>query len=157
MHQYENGTIHGPEHPSQDLDSHLNKTAEHSPMELHGVYKGILNGLHERGEGGVLYLRDNTATYIFPNELKNQNDLRDALHEMLESDSGKLVFFVVEEKEGKCHVLAYPRAVVRDAVAQSVTQSRFDESSAITEVGDQPSPVQSGTETGTDDHQPSPV
>jgi hypothetical protein len=85
-------------------------------MVLPGVYKGILNGVHQRGEGGFLYVRADHAAYIFPSELKNQNDLRDALQDMLQDEAAQHVYYVVEEKDGKGHVLAYPRAVVRDAV-----------------------------------------
>ena len=81
-------------------------------MVLHGIYKGILNGLHERGEGGFLYVRNDEAAYLFPHELKNQKDLQDGLQEMLEGDAARHVFYVVEETAGKCHVLAYPREVV---------------------------------------------
>jgi hypothetical protein len=101
-------------------------------MVLHGIYKAILNGIHERGEGGFLYVRDNEAAYIFPHELKNQNDLRNGLQEMLQDDASQFVYYVVEEKDGKGHVLAYPRQVVRDAVenefrGQSKQTSSHDE------------------------------
>ena len=85
-------------------------------MVLHGIFKAILNGIHERGEGGFLYVCDNEVAYIFPSELKNQTDLRNGLQEMLQDDNSQYVYYVVEKKDGKCHVLAYPRQVVRDAI-----------------------------------------
>jgi hypothetical protein len=85
-------------------------------MVLHGIYKAIINGIHERGEGGFLYVCDDKAAYIFPHELKNQDDLRNGLQEILTDDASQYVYYVVEEKNGKGHVLAYPRQIVRDAV-----------------------------------------
>ena len=89
-------------------------------MGLHGIYKGILNGIHQRGDGGFLYVRKNEAAYVFPHELKNQDDLCDRLQELLQDDNAKLVYYVVEEADNACHVLAYPRAVVEQAVVDSV-------------------------------------
>lgn len=83
-----------------------------SSTSLHGVYTAILNGLHERGDGGFLYLKDNNAMYLFPDEVKNQNDLRDSMRSMLQDDSSKNVFYVAEERNGEIHLLAYPRTVV---------------------------------------------
>lgn len=85
-------------------------------MVLHGVYRGLLNGVYERGEGGFLYVRGDEAAYMFPHELQNQDKMRDGLQEILQDESAKHFFYVLEEKDGKGHVLAYPRQVVQEAV-----------------------------------------
>ena len=97
---------------------------EKPKMGLHGIYKGILNGIHHRGDGGFLYVRKNEVAYVFLHELKNQHDLRNGLQELLQDDNAKLVYYVVEEKDGACHVLAYPRVVVEQAVVDDVRQNQ---------------------------------
>ena len=89
---------------------------------LHGVYTAILNGFHQRGDGGFLYLRDNNAMYLFPDEIKNQNDLRESLRSMLQDDSAKNVFYVAEERDGEIHLVAYPRAVVLEEARKAAEE-----------------------------------
>ena len=110
-------------------------------MGLHGVYKGILNGHYTRGEGGFLYIRANRdLAYIFPHELKNQNDLCQQMQTMLAADTSHLVFYVAEEKDNRVHVLAYPRHIVQAAVESDFVDRKVEEATkeptAIKEVSD---------------------
>lgn len=77
---------------------------------LHGVFKGILNGISERGEGGVLYVKGDECAYRFASEFVN-TQFRGSLERILEEDAG-FHFFVVEEKDNQLHVLAYPKTRV---------------------------------------------
>lgn len=86
-------------------------------MPLHGVFKAAMNGIHLRGDGGFVYVKGDSCAYMFPRELVGQDDLRDALEEALTNEHASRVFYVVEERDGQLHMLAYPREnVLRDVV-----------------------------------------
>lgn len=86
--------------------------------DLHGVFKGLLNGVHTRGEGGVLYVKGDLCAYRFPREFPGES-IRDTLETILE-EHGQQQFFVVDEKDGQLHVLAYPKERVwREALASA--------------------------------------
>ena len=80
------------------------------PNKLHGVFKAILNGLHQRGEGGVLYVKGDECAYRFVHEFVNL-EFRGALETVVDADAGNH-FFVVEERDKQLHVLAYPKTRV---------------------------------------------
>lgn len=85
---------------------------------LHGVFKAALNGIHERGNGGFVYVKDDKCAYMFPRELKDQTQLSETLDEMLSDEKASQVFYVVEERDKQMHLLAYPRdRVLKDMVA----------------------------------------
>ena len=86
---------------------------------MHGVYKGLINGVHQRGEGGFLFVRGDEQAYMFPREL-DQADLREGLETILCDEAAQDVFYVVEERDGHAHVLAYPRTVVRSELELEV-------------------------------------
>ena len=87
---------------------------------LHGVFKAALNGIHERGNGGFVYVKGDECAYMFPGELKGQPQLCETLEEMLSNEHASKVFYVVEERDGTLHLLAYPRErVLSDIVAES--------------------------------------
>lgn len=90
---------------------------------MSGIFKALLNGLHERGDGGFLYVRGEDCVYMFPHELHNQDALRDGLQELLEGDAAHTVFYVAEEISGNAHVLAYPRATVHEVVQKEILDS----------------------------------
>jgi hypothetical protein len=94
----------------QFRNHHLFQTATMNPNNLHGVFKAILNGLHERGEGGVLYVKGDECAYRFSSEFTNVQ-FRGALDKVIEDDEG-VHFFVVEERDKQLHVLAYPKTRV---------------------------------------------
>lgn len=81
---------------------------------LHNIFKALLNGVHARGEEGVLHVRGEVCAYRVPADYSDAS-FRGALERLLEEDAGQH-FYVVEERDGKLHLLAYDRArVVRDA------------------------------------------
>lgn len=88
-------------------------------MTLHAVYRAILRGVQDRGEGGFLYLRGSDGAYMFPHELLGRDDFRGSMRELLEADAARHVFYVAEERDGSIHLLAYPRHVVRDEVTRA--------------------------------------
>jgi len=98
-------------------------------MPVHGVFRAALNGVHERGTGGFVYVRGDSCAYIFPHELTDQDDLRDTLIDAFAHESADRVFYVVEERDEKLHVLAYPREHVLTAVAEE-EQGRIVEEAA---------------------------
>lgn len=79
---------------------------------LHGVFKAILNGTVERGEGGILYVNDkDECKYAFPHEFHNPT-FRSSLETLMEEDDG-VHFYVAREADGKVHLVAYPKERVR--------------------------------------------
>jgi hypothetical protein len=79
-------------------------------QRLHGVFKGILNGINERGDGGVLFVKGDECAYRFASEFTNE-EFRGALSTVLENDDNQH-FFVVEERDKQLNVLAYPKTRV---------------------------------------------
>jgi len=88
---------------------------------MHGVFKAIVNGVHTRGSGGVLYVRGDECAYCFPNEFPDQN-FRHGIETAL-SEQGDQAYFVVENRDGKFHVLAYPKDVVARALQEEIAGS----------------------------------
>lgn len=78
-------------------------------MPLHGVFRAALNGMHTRGDGGFVYVKGDECAYMFPSELKGHADVRETLEEILVDEKAKLVFYVLDERHGALHILAYPR------------------------------------------------
>lgn len=90
--------------------------------KLHGVFACLLNGFHDRGEGGVAYVDGENVAYLFPREFRGVPDgFVDTLDAMLAGDEGKKAFFVIEKKQNKLDVLAYPRTRVVQEAVKSVT------------------------------------
>ena len=85
---------------------------------VHGVFKAALNGMHDRGAGGFVYVKGDACAYMFPRELQGQPQLCESLEEMLADEKASRVFYVVNERDGQLHIVAYPRdSVLRDMVA----------------------------------------
>lgn len=89
---------------------------------LHGVFRGLLNGRHERGTGGVLYVRQGMCAYRFPNEFPDAN-FRERLAEVLSDDEERHLFVVEDKQDGQLHLLAYPIGVVQSAVEDAFRAS----------------------------------
>jgi hypothetical protein len=88
-------------------------------MPLHGVFKAALNGMHVRGDGGFVYVKNEECVYLFPAELKGHEQARETLQEMMEDEKSKQVFYVLEERDNALHVLAYPRQrVMKDMIEE---------------------------------------
>ena len=84
---------------------------------MHGVFKALLNGVHARGTGGVLYVKGQECAYRFPREFGDET-FRSSLASIVDGDDAN--FYVVEEKDGALHLLAYPKEhVFRAAVEEA--------------------------------------
>lgn len=84
---------------------------------LHGVFKALLKGARDRGDGGVLYVKGDECAYRFAHEFRDAG-FRKQLEEVLESDDARGLLFVVEERDAALHLLAYPaKQVWADAAA----------------------------------------
>ena len=84
---------------------------------LPGVFRGLLNGVQQRGEGGVFFVRGADGAYMFPREFTHAQ-FAESLQALL--DDAPECYFVVEERDGHLHVLAYERArVAREALASA--------------------------------------
>ena len=92
-------------------------------MPLHGVFRGLLNGIQERGEGGFLYVKEGNCRYMFPSEVTNE-DVRASMEAMFADESADNVFFVAEERDSKLNLLAYPRNVVANELSAHVANQR---------------------------------
>ena len=99
-------------------------------MSLHGVFKALINGQHERGSGGFLFVKGDSCTYMFPRELVGQDDAKTTLTEMLEDENAKEVFYVQEERDGQLNVLAYPK----DHVLKEIMEVQKKTTSSIEEL-----------------------
>ena len=101
---------------------------------LHGVFKAIVNGVNERGEGGVLFVKGDGCAYRFVSEFAN-DEFRGALTTVVENDENQH-FFVVEERDKQLHVLAYPKTRVWSDLLNEVNSTKKPEvdGTSITEV-----------------------
>ena len=88
---------------------------------IHGVFRAALNGIHERGNGGFVFVKGDECAYMFPHEIAAKNkDMASTLEEMLSDEKAQRVFYVVEERDSALHVLAYPRdTVLKDMLGAS--------------------------------------
>ena len=101
-------------------------------MPLHGVFKAVLNGVHERGDGGFVYVKGDECAYLFPSELEGHAGARESLEELLSDEKAKMVFYVLEERDNALHVLAYPRERVLTDMVEA--KQRTHSASEIQEV-----------------------
>ena len=89
-----------------------------------GIFRGIVNGVRERGDGGVLFVRGNECGYFFCNELPSLVEAqRQHIQELLSHDAANKVFYVLRESDGAMHVLAYPREVVFQRLAEDASNA----------------------------------
>lgn len=89
-------------------------------MPLHGIFKAILKGERDRGTGGFLYVKGDSCAYMYPHELCGQDDARDAIAELLSDENTNTNYYIMEERDSKLHILAYPKAHVYRAVEESM-------------------------------------
>ena len=81
---------------------------------MHAVFKALVNGLYERGDGGVLWIRGDEYCYCFPDEFSNA-EFAYGIRLLLNKPESADLFFVIEEVTGKAHVVCYERArVIRE-------------------------------------------
>ena len=114
---------------------------------LHGVFKALLKGTIDRGEGGVLFVRGDECAYRFPSEFQDQNfatNLQDLVDERAD------LFFVVEEREGSLHVVAYEKERVHREVAESIAAGTSiigsDGTQCVEDCGGDAAPGEGGTD-----------
>jgi len=81
-------------------------------MPLHGVFKAALNGIHERGDGGFVFVKGDECGYLFPSELTGHAEARESLEEMLTDETARLRIYVLEERDNALHLLSYTREQV---------------------------------------------
>ena len=103
---------------------------------VHGVFRAALNGTHERGAGGFVYVKGEECAYVFPHELKNQEELQTTLTELLEdTEKASCVFYVVEERDGKAHLMAYPRdRVLKELMEEVEAQKREEQRARVSDL-----------------------
>ena len=92
-------------------------------MSLHGVFRGLLNGIEERGEGGFLYVKEGHCRYMFPSEVAN-TDVRASMEAMFADESADEVFFIAEERDNNLNLLAYPRNVVANELSAHIAKQQ---------------------------------
>ena len=124
------------------------------------IFRGLIDGVATRGPGGVLYVNfsEETQGYLFPDEFSNP-DLKEHLRELV-SQTDVDALYVVEERDCKMHVLAYPRKTVEAAVAtelQRIARASSDADTTKTGAGTGSDTVDSGPDpvldlTGDDAH-----
>ena len=110
---------------------------------MHGVFTALINGLHEKGEGGVLWVRGETCAYCFPDDFGN-DEFASGLKMMLSKPQSRTLFLVVNETDGRLDVVGYPRARVYEEYEEELRRAGIGESrgdggdgeSAIEEVAD---------------------
>ena len=111
-------------------------------MPVHGIFAALLNGVHERGEGGVLLVKGEECAYLFPHELPDPTGMGESLRETLAQPETRSVFLVVLVSETRADVVAYPRERVyreaREAVAaeKEAAPAPGEEEARITEVAE---------------------
>ena len=87
-----------------------------------GVFKALANGIHTRGEGGVVYVVEDKCCYCFPNEFPHAT-FRGTLEDMLTDDDFAEMYIVVREHDNHLSVLTYPRAHIWETLAKHVADS----------------------------------
>ena len=71
------------------------------------IFKAILNGVHLRGDGGVLFVKDDMCAYMLIDEFKDEK-IRAMLHDLFSEDDDQN-FFVLVHKGDSLDVLAYEK------------------------------------------------
>ena len=115
-------------------------------MSKHGVFRAALNGIHARGTGGFVYVQGDECCYMFPSELEGCADAASTLEEMLsDTETASRVLYVVENRDARLHILAYPkediyRALVGEsnqcgAAASPVVEEEEEETASPTDGG----------------------
>lgn len=83
-------------------------SASSSPVLSLGVYRAALNGLEERGEGGVVYMRGDECGYVFPDEV-SRADVAEGLRGLLADEQSRTLFYLLVERDGRVDVHAFRR------------------------------------------------
>ena len=87
------------------------------------VFCALCEGEDKRGSGGILFVKDDSISYIFPNEFTNK-DFASKMQEVVD-ENAKDFFVVVLEKDRHLHTFMYPKV--------QVLQTAFSGANAITD------------------------
>jgi hypothetical protein len=78
---------------------------------------------HNRGTGGVLFIKDYEYSYLFPREF-NIKDFTTKLQDILDEDEGKNIFFVIE-KDNQLHIMSHSRKkILFDAARNALNNQK---------------------------------
>lgn len=91
---------------------------------LHKVFSAIFQGVQDRGDGGFLYVRGDDAVYMFTNELQGRDELKQTLEDLKCNEDSKKVFYVVEERDDKMHLIAYTKERVFGQIAELIADKK---------------------------------
>lgn len=86
-------------------------------ISIHGIFAAIVKGRQDRGDDGILYVKGEMCAYLKPNEFPDANMCAMA-KQLLEMEQSAHVFWVMEERDGRGHVGAYPREKVYHMLSQ---------------------------------------
>lgn len=86
-------------------------------MSQNNMFKAILNGVHERGDGGILFVKRGECAYMKPEDFKDEG-VAAFVKTLLASENADKVFFAMEEHEDRTVCV---RGYGRTDVIQSVT------------------------------------
>lgn len=88
---------------------------------MHPLFKLYLNGVSEKGKGGLIFKKQDHATYMFPSEFADHK-FGSSMKTLIEEPVNTDVFFIVEEKDGQAVVRAYNmQSIISDAGAAEPT------------------------------------
>lgn len=114
---------------------------------MHGVFTALVNGFHDKGEGGVLWVKGDTCTYCFPEDFGNEK-FADGLKMLLRDPHSQSIFLVVNQHDHSMEVVAYLRKRVYDEWREELRQN------ALRETAQSCAPV--AVEGSVDDGEPAP-
>ena len=107
------------------------------------VYRAIVNGVMERGEGGFLFLKDDRYAYMFPHEMPTGNNhVRIVLEKQLADETARSIFYVLEERDGTARLAAYERSTVYAAVRDEFEAALATKADEATNGDEQPRVVE---------------
>ena len=106
-------------------------------MPLHGVFRAAIQGMHDRGTGGFVYVKGEYCGYIFPRELQGQDEARDAMQDLLTDEASMDNIFVLENRDDKLHVLAYSKEVVKKALGEALAEGAVAAETAVEEAAEE--------------------
>lgn len=77
---------------------------------------------YKRGRGGVLYIKGDKYSYLFPTEFPVK-DFTTKLQDILEEDEQKNIFFVIEQ-DGKLHLMSHSREKILFSAARDALNNQ---------------------------------
>ena len=90
---------------------------------MHAVFKALVLGLEQKGDGGVLWVRGDKYCYCFPEDFKNA-EFAYGIRALLSKPNSSTLFFVVSEREGRADVVCYERERVFREVEEEMKKMK---------------------------------